>query len=82
MDHPSFEIGAGNTTDARPRGNLTKLTYFQNAFGIDLAVVAEGDDFFVAGALAFFYQARAQPPDQGVEPEDSLDQHVQRGEGL
>ena len=57
----------------------TEFTHFQNAFGIDLAIAAEGDNFFIASTLALFDQARAEPPDERMKPEHGLDQHVQRG---
>lgn len=33
---------------------------------------------FIAGAFPFFNQTRADPPHQGMEPEQRLDQHVNR----
>ena len=31
----------------------------------------------VAGAFALGFEARAEPPNDGVEPEDGFDEHVQ-----
>ena len=79
VNHPLFEIGASNARDAGQRGTQAKFTDFQNALGINLAVAAEFDDLLVTGALALFEQARSQPPDKGIEPENRFDQHVHRG---
>ena len=34
---------------------------------------------FIAAALAFFNDARTNPPDQWMKPENGFDQHVQYG---
>ncbi len=47
--------------------------------GVDFGVGAPGQDFFIAGALAFLDEARAEPPDERVKPEQGLDGHVERG---
>ena len=44
-----------------------------------MRVAACAHYFFVTGALAFFFETRAQPPDQGMEPEEGFDQHVEGG---
>ena len=82
MNHPFLEIGAGDARDTGQRRPQTEFTDFQNAFGIDLAVATEFHDFFIASALALVKQARSEPPDQGIEPEHGLYDHVKRGEEI
>ena len=48
-----LEVGAGDAGDARERGADTELANLQDAFGIDLTVIAGFEDGFVAGAFAF-----------------------------
>ncbi len=36
-------------------------------------------DLFVAGAFTFFHQSPAQPPHQGMKPENGFHQHVKGG---
>ena len=50
----------------------------QDSFGVDLGLAALPQHFFVAGAFAFFDQARADPPDQRMKPENAFDHHVNR----
>src|SRR4029077_7817838 len=42
----------------------------------DLAIAAQFQYGFVTGAFALFNEARSQPPDQRVKPEDGFHQHV------
>ncbi len=41
---------------------IAQFADFEDAFGVDFRVAAEAYDFFVAGAFAFFDEARADPP--------------------
>ena len=49
------------------------------ALGISAPVVARTHDGLVAGALALLDEPCADPPDERVEPEHDLDEHVRRG---
>src|SRR5262249_37142579 len=76
---PCLEIRAGDTGVAwNGRGNI-EPAYFQNAFGVHLAVVAGYHDGLITGALALVDQPRADPPNGRIEPEHGFDQHVERG---
>ena len=79
VNHPLFEIGASDARDADQGRTETEFTDFQNAFGVDVTITAEFEHFFIAGALALVDEARAEPPDERIEPEDRFDQHVQCG---
>jgi hypothetical protein len=74
-----LQLSAGDTGCASYGRRQVELADFQDAFGVDLGFTAHPHHFFVAGALAFFFEARAQPPHQGMEPEDGFDGHVNDG---
>src|SRR5579863_194347 len=78
-ENPLLEIGTrypGHTSQWRSYAEFARP---QQTLGIDLPVTTPLQDFFVASALAFLHQPPAQPPDQGVKPEEGFNHHVNRG---
>src|SRR5438270_10621812 len=79
VHHPSLKIRSCHPRYTSQRRSHAEFTYLQNAFGINLAFASQVENFFIAGSLALLDQARSQPPNQWVKPEDRFDNHVNRG---
>ena len=71
-----LQLSAGDTGGASYGRCQVKLADLQDAFGVDLRLAAHPQYPFVAGALAFFFQSRAQPPHERMEPEDGFHSRV------
>src|ERR1044071_9260281 len=76
---PLLRVGAGDAGHARDRGFDVELAGSENAFRIGHRLAALPQHLFVAGSLAFVEEAGADPPDQGMEPENRFDGHMNRG---
>jgi hypothetical protein len=72
------DIGARHAGNACQRRFQIELADAEYGVGVDARLIAEAEHFFIAGAFAFFDKARADPPDQGMEPEERFDYHVER----
>ena len=73
-----FEIGAAHSGGADQRRFQIELADVQDSFGIDVRVCLP-QNVLVAGALALFNEAGADPPDQRMKPEDGFHHHVDGG---
>src|SRR5580704_14173554 len=73
-----LQICARDSGKAGQRRFHTEFAGLQNTLGIDASLAARCQDSFVARAFTLFHQARSQPPNQRVKPEDRLNQHVYR----
>src|SRR5262249_56366791 len=61
LDSP-VQIRSGDARNAGERRFDEAAARFEDALGIDLGLVAESEDRFVAGAFALVDQSRAGPP--------------------
>src|SRR6185295_10664095 len=76
--HSLSEILAGNAGDTGRRQRNIKLANLEQAFSIDCRFSAEPEHFFIAGKLLFVDEAKPDPPDQRMKPEQGLHNHVRR----
>ena len=72
--------GSNRRRRRRMRGRAeTESTNLEDAFSVALLVSAHLQYLFITCALAFGHESRSEPPDEGVKPEDGLDDHVEQG---
>src|SRR5215469_2447228 len=72
-----LEIRARYACCTEQRRLHVELANFENTFGISLRIPSQFQHFFVAGTLSLINEPHADPPNQGVKPEDRFDQHVE-----
>ena len=76
----SLQIGPGHAGRTRQGRRQVGLANVENPFRVDPWFTAEPQNFFVAGSLPFLDHPLPDPPDQGMEPEDGLDEHLHRSD--
>ena len=71
---PSLEVRARHAGHVPDWGFEIELAGLEDALGVELRLAAAEQHVFIAGALTFFHQPRANPPDQRMKPEERLHQ--------
>jgi hypothetical protein len=74
-----LQIGAGHAGCARQRRFQTETADARDPLGIVHGIAAAIQHFLVARTFALVDKTRADPPHERVEPEERLDDHVDRG---